>query len=257
MKIVILGTGASKGVPEAGNYWGKANPEDKRNQRTRSSMIFQFNGHNFLVDSGPDFREQINKNNISCIDSVLFTHGHSDHIDGFSDLVWLTRNQDKDINLYATNETYEIIMRRYADLFHPQHGDKNIHRVHWKIIENGEKINVGGEEFQTFPVIHSQLEPTAVRYKNFCYVPDFNKLDDRAYKHLNSIDVLLINANDGFERKTYSSQSSFYEVIELNDKICAGKVLLSHVRPIVDHETDEKKLPENISIAYDGMVLEF
>lgn len=256
MKITILGSGSSKGIPEAGNFWGETDPNNPRNRRTRSSLLLSFNYHNFLIDAGPDFREQMNKNNISKVDSVLFTHAHSDHIDGISDLLWMIGNQNNDIDMYASKATYEGIITRFGKLFDEKKGDRHISRAHWKIIEESDKIEVGGSMFTTFPVVHKWLEPTAIRYKNFCYVPDFNVLDERAYKNLDGLDLLIINANDGFDVQIGSSQSNFYQVIELNEKIKAKKVILSHVKKTVDHVRDEKKLPENFAIAYDGMILE-
>lgn len=255
MKITILGSGSSKGIPEAGNYWGEADPQDIRNHRTRTSLLLSFDNHNFLIDAGPDFRYQLNRNNISTINSVLFTHGHSDHIDGLSDLLWIIKNQDKDIDLYASKETYDAIMHRYAELFHPVYGDKNSHRAHWHIIEEGAEIKVHTETFKTFPVIHYILEPTAIRWKNFCYVPDFNILDDRAINNLDNLDCLVINANDGFEVNPKSSQSNFYEIFELNEKIKAKRVILNHLKISVDHERDEKKMPSGFEIAYDGLIV--
>lgn len=253
MKITILGSGSSKGIPQAGNYWGEADPKEPKNNRMRTSLLFSFDNHNFLIDAGPDFRFQMNKFDISKVDSVLFTHGHNDHIDGLPDLLWMAKDQNKDISFYASKETYETIMDRFSFLFNPN--SKHPIRMSWNIFEKNAKIMVHTKEFQTFQAIHRNVETTALKYNNFCCVSDFNLLDDEVYTYLQGLECLIINANDGFEINPTSSHANFYKIFELDEKINAKNIILNHLKFLVDHNRDEKRLPPNFKIAYDGMVI--
>ncbi|MFV0626629.1 MAG: MBL fold metallo-hydrolase [Alphaproteobacteria bacterium] len=230
MKVKILGSGSSKGIPQAGSFWGEANPNNEKNKRTRSSILIEINSKNFYIDTGPDFRYHMNKYNISKIDALLYTHGHSDHIDGVSDTLEFGLDSDHRIKTYLSQETHQIITQRFADLFNPVKNHRTHDRLDFEIVEDGRSVDFTGEKVKFFEVIHGVLNPTAFRCGAFAYVPDFNILSPSAMENLKGLDVLLINANEGFHKASPTgSHSDFYHIFEINKVLKAKKVILNHI----------------------------
>ncbi|MDD4556258.1 MAG: MBL fold metallo-hydrolase [Alphaproteobacteria bacterium] len=256
MKVKILGSGGSKGIPQAGNFWGEANPSNNKNRRTRCSILVEINSKNFLIDTGLDFRNQMNLHNISKVDALLYTHGHSDHIDGISDVLEFGLDGGGEIKTYLTKETHGIITHRFSDLFDSIKNFRTYHFVNFNLIEGG-KVDFSGKEVELLKVKHGNLNPLAFRCENFAYVPDFNEIPEETLKRLEGLDVLLINANEGFHKASpTTTHRDFYQIMELNECLKAKKVILNHLSNYVDHERDEAKLPEGFVLAYDGMEFE-
>ena len=135
MKVKILGSGSAFGAPMIFNSWGRLNPNNPKNNRTRASLFLDIDGYNILVDASPELRTQINKNNITNIDAVIITHGHYDHTGGIPELPRAAKILDHGINIYATQETLSGIKSNFSYLFNAKaDAEPNSISLHWKEI---------------------------------------------------------------------------------------------------------------------------
>lgn len=134
MKITILGSGSAYGTPTIFNAWGNANSENPLNNRTRASILLEIENQSILIDAGPDFREQINKNKINNIDSVFITHGHYDHIAGVPELPRATKLLNHSIDIYASAETMTELKQSFGYLFKDKaEAEPDSKSLNWKV----------------------------------------------------------------------------------------------------------------------------
>lgn len=262
MQVTILGSGSAYGSPQAGNYYGLLDKNEPRNQRTRSSVLLDFGNCNFLIDAGPDIRTQLNVNNISHIDAVLFTHAHADHISGLVDIQRLASNQKHEINLFCSRETFELIKKCYYFLFDSENKDRGLESLKWNIFENGDVIEFKGYRFQTvgLPHIgqpHKKMISTALRYKDFMCATDFNEIPEEVGRIFNNLQCLVMETNNGFnDKRPQNGHNNFYQAFEMKEKFSIKKFILTHLSIDVDYARDSKKMPEDFELAYDGMKFE-
>ncbi len=257
MIVTVLGSGSAYGSPQAGNYFGQADRNEPKNYRTRSSILFDFGDCNFLVDAGPDFRTQLNVNNISKIDAVLFTHAHADHINGLPDIQRLASNQKHPIDLFCSRETFEGIKQCYFYMFKNDNHERGLDCLHWHIFENGDTIDFNGHHLKTAGLVHKNMFSTAVRYQNFLFATDFQEIPDKACSVFENLDCILMETNNGFNTdKRGNGHNDFYSAFKLKDEFQIKKFVLTHLAIDVDYCRDSKKLPDDFELAYDGMKFE-
>lgn len=262
MQVTILGSGSAYGSPQAGNYYGSIDRNEPRNQRTRCSVLLNFGDCNFLVDAGPDIRTQLNQNNISHIDAVLFTHAHADHINGLVDIQRLASNQKHEINLFCSAETFELIKKCYYFLFDNKNQDRGLEKLKWNIFENGEDIIFNGYRIKTVGLPHigsayKKMISTALRYENFMFATDFNEIPEDKEEIFKNLDCLLMETNNGFNStRPQNGHNNFYQAFEMKDKFSIEKFILTHLSIDVDYARDREKMPEGFELAYDGMKFE-
>lgn len=253
MKITILGSGSAFGVPMVFNSWGKTNPNNPKNTRTRASIFLDIDGYNVLIDAGPELRTQINKNNIKNIDSVFVTHGHYDHIGGIPELPRATKILGHSIKVYGSKETLAELKRSYGYLFNEKaDAEPDSQSIQWKEIPDLGDFEVDKLNFITFQVPHHKLHPSAFRYKNFAYVTDWETMPKEAFDKLQNLDLLIIECNDGL---TQESKGHAYldKVKQITSAINPKKVVLTHLSWRIDYDEFKQYLPSNFELAFDGM----
>lgn len=256
MKITILGSGSAYGVPMMFNTWGNADSLNPKNNRTRASILIEAEGKSILVDCGPDFREQINKNNVKNIDAVLMTHGHYDHIAGIPELPRAAKLLGHSIDVYAATGTMAELKNSFGYLFKDKaEAEPDSKSINWKLLPDFGDFSVSGLNLITCQLPHHSMMSSAFRYQNFAYVTDWQKMPANVMAKLQDLDLLILECNNGTEPAD-NGHSDLFKVKEVLAKINPKKTILTHLSVRVDHETFLASLPKNCLLAYDGMEIE-
>jgi phosphoribosyl 1,2-cyclic phosphate phosphodiesterase len=253
MKVILLGTGTSQGIPVIGcscQTCISTNPKDKR---LRTSAYIEAGDLKLLIDTSIDFRQQMLTNNINDIDAVLFTHHHVDHILGLDDLRQINQRLDKYIDLYGNEKTMDEIRITFRYAF-----DQRL-REH-KAVPMINLHNIGNKEFilkniNIIPIEcwHGRLKILGYRVNNFAYITDSNKIEDEELEKLKGVDVLILNA---LRHKQHPTHFNIDEAVAIAKIIKAKKTFFTHLTHDLQHDKTNLQLPENIELAYDGLTFE-
>lgn len=255
--VTILGCGSSLGTPLIGNDWMACDPNEPRNRRTRPSIIIEHDGVALVIDTGPDFREQINRENIKRIDAVLYTHYHADHTTSMDDLRGWCRRHDIKMPVYAIPETLDILRVRFDYLIEQQMADLYpilINAYELKPSDLYTPIRLGGVPVTVIEQDHGTCTSLGVRIGNFAYSTDMLRLGDRAIETLRGIDTWVVDA--AAYNRTPTVHADLETVYALNDKIGARQVYLTHMPPIMDYQTLLRELRPGYTPAHDGLKID-
>jgi phosphoribosyl 1,2-cyclic phosphate phosphodiesterase len=253
MKIYFLGTGTSTGNPEIGCRCEVCTSSDKRDERLRASVMVEIEGKRILIDCGPDFRMQMLKaletEYFTELDGVLLTHEHYDHVGGLDDLRVFCRNGA--VAVYAEDFVAETIRRRISYVFkahkYPGVPNLDLHEI------RNEPFVVAGLPVVPVRLMHGNLPIFGFRIGDFAYLTDLKTIPEEEYDKLKNLDVLVINA---LRHKEHISHQTVADALMQIKKINPRRAYLTHVSHHFGlHAVMEKKLPENIFIAYDGLVV--
>jgi len=225
---------------------------DYRDKRLRSSIHIEIEGQSLIIDTGPDFRQQVLREGIKRVDAVIFTHGHKDHTAGLDDVRAYNFLQQMDMPIYGRKETLEQIKVEFYYAF-----EKNkypgIPQLLLKEIER-EPFQVNGINIIPLPVMHLKLPVLGFRIGNFSYITDANLISPLAYERLKGSDVLVLNA---LQREKHISHFNLEEALAEADKIKARKTYFTHISHKLGlHKKVEKELPDSIALAFDGLTIE-
>lgn len=272
MKIAFLGTGTSQGVPIIGckcRVCTSLNPKDKR---LRSSVMIEVeaptlkgeiqNSNNedkqhplgrgvkhFVIDTGPDFRQQMIRERADNITAVIYTHEHRDHVAGLDDIRAFNFILKKKIDLYASEKTLQAIQQQFGYIFNEKKYP-GIPEVNLHTIEN-KPFTIEGVEFIPIPVKHLHLDVLGFRVGNFTYITDANFIPEEEKKKIFGSEVLVLNA---LRREKHVSHFNLEEAIKLAQELKCKKTFFVHISHQMGlHEEVEEELPENIRLAFDGM----
>lgn len=250
MKLLFLGTGTSTGIPQIGcdcEVCQSINPKDKR---LRTSLLITIENKNILIDCGPDFRQQMLKYNIKQLDAVLLTHHHYDHVSGLDELRSFTK--DKAMTICAEQYVEDTIKRTFPYCFgvnkYPGVATFDI-----KSIENRE-FDVSNIKVLPIRVMHYNLPVFGYRIGNVAYITDMLTISDEELEKLKSLDVLIINA---LRYKKHISHQTLDDALGIISRVSPHKAYIIHISHQMGlHDEVSKQLPENVSLAYDGLQIE-
>tara|TARA_B100000809_G_C15106524_1_gene518966 strand:+ start:189 stop:950 length:762 start_codon:yes stop_codon:yes gene_type:complete len=252
MKITFLGTGTSQGVPVIGCDCEVCLSKNEKDKRLRASILVEDKGEVIVVDTGPDFRQQMLRENVQHLDAVVFTHEHKDHIAGLDDVRAFNFKQKKDMEVYATSETQVALKREfhYAFAENPYPG---VPKINLNTIAN-EAFNIGGVQLIPINVWHHKMPVKAFRIKNFTYITDANRIDAEEIEKVRGSEVIVINA---LRKTTHISHFNLSEAIDLLNELKPKKAYLTHISHYLGtHDEVLKELPDYIEIAHDGLTIE-
>ena len=256
LKFTILGCGSSMGVPRPDGYFGKCNPNNLKNYRTRCSAILQTKTDNVLIDTSPDLRTQLIKNKINNIDKVLYSHMHADQTHGINDLRVFYIKKRKPIKIYADKITKKHLNNTFSYCFknsnkeYPAILKMNLIKDKF-LIKNGSKnINV-----RSIKVEHGKVNSLCYIFdKKLAYISDVSKIYKKDYRFFKNLKYLVI---DCLWYKNHPSHLNLEQSLELIKIFSPKKAILTNLHSELDYEILKKKLPKNVVPAYDGLKLYF
>ena len=255
MKITVLGSGGSLGVPAAGNFWGACDRTNPKNYRTRASILVQTAKTNLLVDTSYDLREQLNKANIQTLDGVLITHAHNDHVNGIDDLRPIAYHANTKLDIYANAETLEEIHRRWPYLFQPKFGDIYVEFVKKREIQNYDTFTVGDVDVESFEMDHTTILALGYRFGSFAYCVDVANINEKSLEKLKGIETWIVDAGAYFKEKI-GTHANIQRVMQWADLLKPKMTYLSVLTTHMDYKKLCDELPPHIRPAYDGMVID-
>jgi phosphoribosyl 1,2-cyclic phosphate phosphodiesterase len=258
LKITMLGCGHSAGTPMIGNYWGNCDPDEPKNRRLRSSVLVQSEETNIVIDTGPDFRAQINWANIKHIHAVLYSHTHSDHISGIDELRVFRMKEKRKTDIYGNRESIEELKRRYDYLFETRHEGVYPSVLNDHIIEPEEfykPYRIGDIDVIPYEQEHGTCKSMGYRFGDVAYSTDFVDLEQEALEALSGVKIWIADGC-GYKMENNRVHASLNKLYALNEIIKAETVYVSHMSQIMDYRTLKKELPAGFDVAYDGLVVE-
>jgi phosphoribosyl 1,2-cyclic phosphate phosphodiesterase len=253
LKITVLGSGTSQGVPVIACSCAICSSDDKNDKRLRSSLLFSFRGENYVIDSGPDFRQQMLQNNVQSLRGILFTHEHKDHVAGLDDVRAFNYKEGRDMQVYCSERVEEALKREFQYVFSTERYP-GIPQININTIENKEFILPCGMLIRPIEVMHYKLPVFGFRIGNFTYITDAKTVSEEEIEKIKGTEVLIVNA---LHHSEHLSHFNLKEALEFIDKINPKKAYLTHISHLFGkHKDIEKILPPNVFPAFDGMTLE-
>ena len=249
MRVKFLGTGTSQGVPVIGCTCAVCTSLDFRNKRLRSSVFIDIENQGLIIDTGPDFRQQMLRENITHIHGVLFTHAHRDHTAGLDDIRSFNFLQKMAIPVFGSEATLSQIEKDFGYIF----GAKTypgLPRIDRHPITD-EPFWLNGLSITPLPVMHLNMPVNGFRIGNFSYVTDTNYIPEATIEKLSGTEVLVLNA---LQREPHISHFNLEEALEMIGRLKPGRAYLTHISHKLGlHGDVEKELPDYVRLAYDGL----
>lgn len=251
MKVTFLGTGTSQGVPVIACECPVCNSLDYRDKRLRVSVHLQVQGKSFIIDSGPDFRQQVLRERIKKLDALIFTHEHKDHTAGMDDIRAYNFSQHKDMPVYAEDRVLQQLQKEFSYIFsginYPGIPRVQLHPI------TEEPFEVEGVKFTPIRVHHYKLPVLGFRVGNFTYITDANFISEEEKEKIKGSDVVVLNA---LRREPHISHFSLSEAVKILEELQPKQAYLTHISHLLGfHQEVEKELPEFIKLAYDGLIV--
>ncbi len=262
LRLTILGCGSSAGVPRVGVGWGACDPTNPKNRRRRCSVLverFDPNGAatTILVDTGPDAREQLLGADVRRLDAVLYTHEHADHIHGIDDLRPLAIVQRQRIPVYADRMTSELLQMRFGYCFETPAGSSYPPILKMHHLKPGVATSVPGPggaiEALPFRMVHGDIDTLGFRFGGVAYAPDVSEMPEESLRHLEGLDVLVL---DALRYTPHPSHFSVSEALELIGRLNPKRAILTNLHTDLDYEKLRRELPPQIEPAFDGLQIE-
>lgn len=254
MKVTFLGTGTSQGIPVIACECEVCKSTDSKDKRLRTSIHVEINGQSLVVDTGPDFRQQMLRENIKTLDAVIFTHAHKDHIAGMDDIRAYNFTQQKEMPVYADKIVQEALRRDFHYVFADEKYP-GIPEVTLNTIEYDTDFTIGGAAITPIKVWHYRLPVLGFRFGDFTYITDANRIDEAEKEKIKGSKALVLNA---LRKTEHISHFTLSEAIALAQELNVPDTYLIHLsHQMGKHEEVSKELPAGIHIAYDGLQLNF
>lgn len=245
MRFTVLGSGGSMGVPIAGCECPVCISGHPENVRLRPSIRIEHNDKTYVIDMGPDFRQQALKYHIKHIDGVLVTHTHYDHIAGFDEIRPYHFRQQIAIPVLLAKEAYEDLGVRFY-YFPDDHVDYNV------LDELSGQLNFAGLPLTYFSYTQAGMRVIGYRFKKFAYVTDIQNYEDDIFDHLKGVETLILSALRWTKSRVHFTID---DAIAFSEKVGVKRTYLTHIAHDLDHQETNERLPEWVRLAYDGLQL--
>lgn len=250
MRITFLGTGTSQGVPVIGCKCNVCKSTDIKDKRLRSSILVETKDITLIIDAGPDFRQQLLRQNVDKLDAILLTHEHKDHIGGLDDVRAFNFMTKRPMDIYALKRVNDNIKHDFSYVFsdekYPGIPEMNLHNI-----EFYKKFSINGLKIVPLKVMHFHLSIAAFRINNFTYITDTSSIPDETLTHIKGSTHIIINA---LRKEKHYSHFNVKEALEIINKLKPQKAYLNHISHLMGkHKDVSKELPDNVVLAYDGL----
>ena len=258
--VTVMGCGNSSGVPSVGNYWGLCDPNEPKNRRTRCSLAVQTDNTTIIIDTGPNFQEQMNHNNIPSLDFVLYSHHHGDHINGIDDLRSLYfRRGKKVIDIFTSQESLNELQTRFHYLFS---GGNNadfyppILKGNAFQSQNYRQLNsLGDVDFIPFEMDHGTCMSVGYRFGDLSYCVDMKSLSEAALATIKGSKIWIVDGA-AYKHANHAVHADLETLYEYNKIIGAEQVYVTCLSPQMDYKMLSAELPDSFFPAYDGLSFE-
>lgn len=252
MKITFLGTGTSQGVPVIGCGCAVCKSTDKRDRRLRASVLIEHGDQSVVVDTGPDFRQQMLRVGQTKLNAVLFTHGHRDHISGLDDIRAFNYLQNSPMDVYAEERVVRALYSGFPYVFaekkYPGIPQVRMHTI------TSDPFRLGDLKVVPIRMMHYRLPVFGFRLGEFAYLTDGNYIPEAEKEKLFGVKYLVINA---LRRESHISHFTLSEAVKLIEELSPRKAYITHISHQMGSIADlENELPANIRPSYDGLVLD-
>ncbi len=249
MNITFLGTGTSQGIPVIGCDCPVCRSLDFRDKRSRTSLHIEFQGKSIVIDTGPDFRQQMLQSGVRRLDAVLYTHEHKDHTAGLDDIRPFNFSQKMDIPIYGTKRVLLQIKKEYSYIFekvkYPGIPGIIVHEI------NNNPFMLEGIKVLPIEVLHYKLPVLGYRFEDFTYITDASYISNEELEKAKGSKILVLNA---LQIEDHISHFSLEKALEMVDLIQPEKAFFTHIgHRLGTHKNVEIKLPDHVKLAYDGL----
>jgi len=255
LKITVLGSGTSMGVPSLACHCPVCTSQDPHDNRLRPSLLLSRNGQNVVIDTTPDFRQQALRAGIERLDAVLLTHGHADHIMGFDDIRPYNLRQQTALDVYANKETFEILRRAFAYIFDGKPKLSSIPSVNLR--EAKAPFELLGITFTPIPLLHGEMQVLGFRFGRAAYLTDFSSIPDSSLALLHDLDELILDALRDIPHPMHQTVD---QALALIKKLNPRRAWFTHIAHDLAHAETNERLRSlgysNVQLAYDGLQIE-
>jgi phosphoribosyl 1,2-cyclic phosphate phosphodiesterase len=253
VKLVVLGSGTSTGVPRIGNDWGECDPNEPKNRRSRVSILVESDeGARLLIDTSTDLRQQLLDNHIDKVDAVFWTHDHADHCHGIDDLRPMRFNRNAPLPGFASEPTARSLRQRFSYVFSGRYGYPTIVKL-----ETLELVRIhAGFAIDSVEMPHGPTASTGFRFetdgKSIGYATDFSEITNEMIALFTEVDILV---TDCLRREPHPTHASLAIALDLSERSRARTTVLTHLDKSMDYATLSAEVPPGVLVGYDGMEL--
>jgi phosphoribosyl 1,2-cyclic phosphate phosphodiesterase len=250
MNVYFLGTGTSQGIPVIGSKHSVCQSVDSRDKRLRVSVWISWENHSYIIDCGPDFRQQMLASNCQKVDAILYTHEHSDHTAGLDDIRPFNFKQGE-IPIYAHKRVIDNLKKRFDYIFETKNKYPGAPSVKTIEVVNNYPFSIGNKMAVPINVMHGSLQVFGYRIDDFAYLTDVKTIEKNEIDKLKNLKVLVVNA---LREEQHDTHFNLQEALDFIALINPQKAYLTHISHIFGyHQEIQQKLPINVFLAYDNL----